>query len=67
VFHGIGKDDVEKHWFTCESIYSIKRVIDDVPKITQLETMLRSTTLIWYMTYKDTTPTIQERLLDEIK
>jgi hypothetical protein len=29
MFHGMGKDDAEKHWFTCEAIWSVKRVIDD--------------------------------------
>jgi hypothetical protein len=33
VFHGMGKDDVEKHWFTCESIWFVKRITDDVVKI----------------------------------
>jgi hypothetical protein len=34
MFHGMGKDDAEKHWFTCEAIWSVKRVTDDVAKIT---------------------------------
>lgn len=25
VFHGIGKDDVEQDWFTCESIWEVKQ------------------------------------------
>jgi hypothetical protein len=27
IFHGMGKDDVEKHWFTCEVIWYGKRII----------------------------------------
>jgi hypothetical protein len=29
MFHGMGKDDVEQHWFTCEAIWSVKRVTDE--------------------------------------
>jgi hypothetical protein len=29
VFQGMGKDDVEQNWFMCESIWSVKRIIDE--------------------------------------
>jgi hypothetical protein len=32
MFHGMGKDDAEQHWFTCEAIWSVKRVTDDVER-----------------------------------
>ena len=57
VFHGMGKDDVEKHCFTCEAIWSMKRVVDDETYIAQLETTFRDRALTWYMKYKATTPT----------
>jgi hypothetical protein len=56
VFHGMGKDDVEKHWFTCEAIWSVKRITDEASKIVQLETTFRDRALMWYMKYKVTVP-----------
>jgi hypothetical protein len=41
VFHGMGKDDVEKHWFTCEAIWSVKRITDEASKIVKLENTFR--------------------------
>jgi hypothetical protein len=67
VFHGMGKDDAEKHWFTCEAIWSVKRVTDDATKITQLETTFKDRALMWYMKYKATVPVGQVRSLAEIK
>jgi hypothetical protein len=29
VFHGMTKEDVEKHWFTCEYIWYVKRIIEE--------------------------------------
>jgi hypothetical protein len=34
MFHGTGKDNAEQHWFTCEAIWSVKRITDDAAKIT---------------------------------
>jgi hypothetical protein len=33
MFHGMGRDDAEKHWFTCEVIWSVKRITDEASKI----------------------------------
>jgi hypothetical protein len=54
MFHGMGKDDAEKHWFMCEAIWSVKRIIDKASKIAQLETTFRDRALMWYMKYKET-------------
>jgi hypothetical protein len=51
-----GKDDAEKHWFTCEAIWSMKRITDEATKIMQLETTFRDKALTWYMKYKATAP-----------
>jgi hypothetical protein len=67
MFHGMGKDDVEQHWFTCEAIWSVKRITDEATKIAQLETTFRDKALTWYMKYKATAPAGQERSLTEIK
>jgi hypothetical protein len=67
MFHGMGKDDVEQHWFTCEAIWSVKRITDEVAKIMQLETMFRDKALTWYMKYKAIVPVGQTRSLPEIK
>jgi hypothetical protein len=52
VFHGTGRDDAEQHWFTCEAICSMKRVMDEAYKIVKLETTLRDKSPAWYMKYK---------------
>jgi len=28
-FHGMGRDDREKHWFMCEVIWSMKHIVDE--------------------------------------
>jgi hypothetical protein len=65
VFHGMGRDDVEQHWFTCEAIWSLKRVTDDATKIMQIETTFKDRALTWYMKYRATTLVKQERSLAE--
>jgi hypothetical protein len=67
MFHGTSRDDAEQHWFTCEAIWSMKRITDKATKITQLETTFRDRALMWYMKYKDITPAGQPRSLVEIK
>jgi hypothetical protein len=54
VFHVMGEDNVEKHWFTCEAIFSMKRIIEKASNIMQLETTFKDRTLTWYMKYKVT-------------
>jgi hypothetical protein len=34
MFHGMGRDNVEQNWFTCEAIWFVKRVTDEESKIT---------------------------------
>jgi len=63
----MSKDDVEQHQFTYEEICSVKRVIDGVAKIMQLETTLRDRALTWYMKYNATMPVGQGRSLAKIK
>jgi hypothetical protein len=67
VFHGMGKDDVEQHWFTSEEIWSMKRITDETTKIVHLETMFRNKALMWYMKYKATMPIGWIRSLVDIK
>jgi hypothetical protein len=33
MFHGIGMDDKEQHWFTCKEIWYVKRIIDKATNI----------------------------------
>jgi hypothetical protein len=56
VFHGMSKDDVEQNWFTYDTIYSVKTIIDEAAKIMQLKTILRDISVMWYMEYKATMP-----------
>jgi hypothetical protein len=67
MFHITGKNDAEQHWFTCKSIWSIKRIAYEATKIMHLETTFRDRDLTWYMKYKYTTPAAQERSLTKIK
>jgi len=54
LFHVTGKDDVEQYWFTCEEIWSIKRVTNEVPNIAKMDTMFRDWAIMWYMKYNAT-------------
>jgi hypothetical protein len=56
MFHGMGKDNVEKHWFRCEAIWYLKRITNKESRISQLETSFRDKSLTWYMKYKETRP-----------
>jgi hypothetical protein len=67
VFHGTDKDDVEQHWFTCEAIWSVKRITDEASKIAQPETTFRDRTLTWYMKCKATAAARQMRSRKKIK
>jgi hypothetical protein len=67
VFHIMGKDNVEQHWFTYEAIWSVNKVIDDADKIMQLHTIFRDRSIMWYMKYKDTTLARHARSLVKIK
>jgi hypothetical protein len=67
VFHGMGRDDVEYNWFTCEVIWSENRIIDEAFNIVQLETTFRYRSLTWYINYKVTAPTRKMRPLIDIK
>jgi hypothetical protein len=66
MFHGMGRDDVEQYWFTCEEIWHVKRIPDESGKIVQLKITFREKSLTWYMKYKATAPTGQERSLTKI-
>jgi hypothetical protein len=55
MFHGMGKYDMEYHFFMCKEIWSVKRIACEVENISQLETMLSpnigSLPLNWGMLY----------------
>jgi hypothetical protein len=68
VFHiRTSKDDAEQHCFTCESIWYMKRIIDETTNIMQLETTFRDRALMWYMKYKAIAPVGHTRSLIESK
>jgi len=66
-FHGMRRDDAEQHWFTCEAIWSMKRVTYEASNIMKLENTFIDRALTWYMKNKATTSTSHERSLTEIK
>ena len=51
-FDGTRRDDVEKDRFTCQAIWSEKRITDETSKIVHLETTFRDRALTWYTKYK---------------
>jgi hypothetical protein len=48
-FHRTGRDDAEQHWFTCESIWSMKRVTYKESTIVHMEATFKDIALTWYM------------------
>jgi hypothetical protein len=67
MFHGMGNDDAKKHWFMCEDICSMKRIMDRALKISQVHTTFKDIALMWYMKYKAIMPVGQKISLIEIK
>jgi hypothetical protein len=55
MFHGTSKDDAKQHWFTCEDLWFLKRIIDEASKIAHLDTIFRDIAMTWYIKYKVTT------------
>jgi hypothetical protein len=47
-FWGKGDEDVEQHWFLCESIWRSHRTLD-ANKLVEFQTTLRGWALKWYM------------------
>jgi hypothetical protein len=68
VFHGIGKDDVEQHWFMCEAIWSVKRIIDEATKVVQARNHVQGQSLdVVHEVQGHYMPMGQARSLTEIK
>ena len=49
IFNGNGVEDPEKHWFLCESMWSMRQVQDEAIIKDQRITNLRGSALDWYM------------------
>jgi hypothetical protein len=47
-FWGKGDEDVEKHWFLCETIYRSRGTLD-ANKLIEFQITLRGRSLKWYM------------------
>jgi hypothetical protein len=67
MFHGMGRDDAEQHWFTCEAIWSVKRITDEASKIVQLETTFRDKSSDMVYEVQGTALAGQARSLTKIK
>jgi hypothetical protein len=67
VFHGMSRDDVEHNWFTCEAIWSMKRITNKALNIVQVETIFRDKPLTWYINFKANALVGQTRSLIETK
>jgi hypothetical protein len=64
IFRGEGSEDLDQHWFLCESVCNIKNFIDEAVKRTQVNTTLRDHALSWYM--KLVQGLVQPKPLNEI-
>jgi hypothetical protein len=67
MFHGMGKLDAEKFLFMCEGIWLVKRITDELSKISHMETTFRERTVMSYMKYKEILLVGKRRSLIEIK
>jgi hypothetical protein len=65
IFRGDGSEDPDHHWFLCEVVWSIKKVIDEAIKRDQFSTTLRDYALRWYMNFFTTF--VQPTTFNDIK
>jgi hypothetical protein len=65
IFKGDGSENSDQHWFLCEAVWSIKKVIDEAVKRAQFSTTLRDCALSWYM--KFVKAFVQPKALNDIK
>jgi hypothetical protein len=65
IFRGDGSKDPDQHWFLCEAVWGIKKVIDEAIKRAQFSTILRDCALSWYM--KFFTGSVHPKLMNDIK
>ena len=63
IFRGIRLEDPDQHWFLCEVVWSVKKVIDNDIKMAQLTTTFRDKALSWFIKYIN----LQQRTLMEVK
>jgi hypothetical protein len=49
IFRGYGSEDLDQHWFLCETVWNIKSITDEAINRTQFSTTLRDRALSWYM------------------
>ena len=66
LFHGNGTEDIEKYWFLCEVVWTIKKVQDEDIKKGQLETTFRGQALDWYMKFVQVPTGHQQNTLAKI-
>ena len=53
VFKGTRLEDPEQHWFLCDIVWNVKKVIDDDIKMEQLTTTFRDRALNQFMKYSN--------------
>jgi hypothetical protein len=51
IFRGDGFEDPDQHWFSCDVVWSIKKVTDKFVKRSQFSTTLRDHALRWYRNF----------------
>jgi hypothetical protein len=65
--HQIGKDDVDQHYFICESICIVNKIANYAMMIAHFDTTFIGRSLQCYMKYKLNTPQNQERTYKNIR
>ena len=67
LFNGNGLEDLEKHWFLCESIWTVQQVQNEVIMKEQIIITLRGHALKWYMNLSIVPARIVQKTIDQIQ
>ena len=66
IFNGNGLEEPEKHWFLCESIWTVRQVQDSIVKSAHMIMTFRVHSLDWYMMFYVLLGGTRQNSLDQI-
>ena len=67
IFNGNGLEHLEKHWFLCEAIWTMRQVQDEATNRDQMIPTLRGPVLDWYMKFSMVLTVVEQKTLDQIR
>ena len=67
LFHGNRTEDLEKYWFLCKEVWTLRKTVDDEVKKVQLATTLWGRALDWYMKFVQVPMRTPTKKLEEVK